>query len=44
MYTVQTVGVAPLARAYTLLRKRLAEGRTALDVLREASTHRSRYM
>jgi threonine synthase len=44
MHTVQTVGVAPLARAYRLIRDQLEQGRAATDVLREASRRRSRYM
>jgi threonine synthase len=44
IHTVQTVGVAPLARAYRLIRDQLEQGRAATDVLREASRRRSRYM
>lgn len=41
---VQTTGVAPLARAYRLIRDQIDQGRTATDVLREAARRRSRYM
>jgi threonine synthase len=44
LYAVQTRGVAPLARAYSLVRAQLEQGRTATDVLHEAARHRSRFM
>jgi len=43
-YAVQTAGVAPLVRAYRLVRDELSQGRAATDVLREATRRRSRYM
>ncbi len=42
--TVQTAGVAPLARSFRLLRERLDEGRALNDVLHDAALHRSHYM
>ena len=42
--TVQTHGVAPLERAYRLVREQLDDGRALKDVLRDATCHRSQYM
>jgi threonine synthase len=43
IYTVQTEGAAPLARAYERVVKRL-EGSSSEEVLRYAATHRSEFM
>ena len=43
-HTVQTRAVAPLARAYDLIRDELDTGRLAVAVLDAAARHRSRYM
>ena len=44
LYTVQTAGVAPLERAYRLVREQLDHGRALTEVLRDAACHRSHYM